>query len=454
MRTKNIIFMIIIVFALQGLVIALIPPPPVDQRIGVYDSNFANFTEYKCRGCHTAGVPDDHHGLVPIGEYQCTNCHPVLPNGSGITMVRNCMQCHDNTFNGLVIPRPHHETKDAQDRHCSRCHGNLVNDYDDNHIIRDGPPSSMTPDTKYRAINTTSGRKWGGCEACHEQNTTLEPPISFNNKTHHRLGSLSGFNPQNSSKCAVCHGNHSSPYGSDYIRYCEQCHGFESLHSIQYDFTNTSGQKGYGHIGDGNFDCNGCHASYIAGEVAPGASVITPVINNLSTSKVYAEAVTVLTINGTNFVTTVDGVMHTSVVIVTDGINSTTLTPDSITPSQMVVTMPALIQEELYGVYALKNGSVKSNKLPLVSTPMVKVSFANKIGTTITINGSGFGLSYDPLYSDWYNVTIKNGDISRNISITNWSETMVVVTSTDAASGDIATVNSINGANSTTVTDG
>lgn len=441
-------------------------PPPVDQRMGVYDTLFANLTEFKCRNCHTSGgtiydpanvtkstdsVPDRHHLLVPIGKYVCMNCHPVItyPNGSqAVTIVRDCMQCHDTTFNGMTIRRPHHETLDAQQRYCSRCHGNLVDDYNDGHYIPTYDISLVTPDTKYKVINATTGKKWGGCEACHEQNLIMEPPIAFNNKTHHRLGSLSGFNPPNSSKCVQCHDLHNATYGSDSVRYCERCHATKSLHNIQYDYANTSGSLGSGHIG-ANWDCNGCHAWYVAGDVAPGTDVIIPTIETLSISKVIEGTSTVITISGKDFVTTVGGVTHSSEIVIANETSFTTLTPSSISSSEMVVTIPSL-SRGAYGIYALKNGNVKSNKLPLVSVPNVIVKSAVKSSSVITITGSGFG-TYDPLYKNWINVTIKKGTTSRNITITSWSDTLIKVTSADSATGDTATVNSINGYNSTRV---
>lgn len=435
------------IMVLAGIVLAMVPPP-VDQRMGVYDTLFANFTEGACRGCHTSGVPDRHHMLVPTGEYGCNNCHPVVTiNGSQqVTMVRNCMQCHDTTFNGMTIRRPHHETQDAQNRHCSFCHGNLVDDYDDGHYVPTYNISMVTPDTKYKVINSTTGKKWGGCEACHEQNLTMEPLIAFNNKTHHRLGSLSGFNPPNNSKCVQCHDLHSGQFGSDSVRYCERCHATKSLHNIQYDYINTSGTFGSGHIG-ANWDCNGCHAFWVAGGIAPGTDVIVPNVGRLSTSRVVEGTAKTLSIYGTDFI---NG-NYTSVVAVVDTTgNIATYTPSSITTSQIVVTLPAMSKGD-YGIYVLKNGAVKSNKLPFVIVPNVIVNSAVKSGTTITIKGVGLA-SYDPLYNKWINVTINRGTTYRNVQISNWTDTMIIVTSSNAQSGDIVRVNSVYGTNSTRLT--
>lgn len=441
------IFMVLI-----NLAFALVPPP-VDQRMGVYDTLFANLTEGKCRDCHISGVPDRHHMLVSAGEYGCNNCHPVVTvNGSQqITMVRDCVQCHDTTFNGMTIRRPHHETQDAQNRHCSFCHGNLVDDYDDGHYIPTYNISLVTPDTKYKVINSTTGKKWGGCEACHEQNLTMEPPIAFNNKTHHRLGSLSGFNPPNSSKCIQCHELHSGQYGSDSVRYCERCHATKSLHNIQYDYTNTSGTLGSGHIGD-NWDCNGCHAWYVAGDDAPGTDVIVPTIDSLSVSKVYEGNATILTIRGSNLMTVVGGIIHASDVVITDGASPITLKPSSINSNEIVVTIPALNRGD-YGLYALKNGNVKSNKVPMTVVPKVIINSTKKSGSSVVIIGSGFGV-YDPVYKSLVNVTIndKKGATARTVEITSWTDATINIVGNNTVVGDIATVNSIYGTSSAKVT--
>jgi hypothetical protein len=453
MNRKSIILILVLLILAEGLAYALIPPPPVDQKIGVYDTLFSYLTETRCRGCHTSGIPDSHHGLVSTGQYQCMNCHPIITNPDGsqsITMLRDCMQCHGTTFNSMNIPRPHHETQDAQEKHCSYCHGNIVDDYDDGHYVPMYDVSLVTPDTKYKVINATTGKKWGGCEACHERNTTLDPPILFNNNTHHNLGSVSGFNPPNNSKCATCHDSHMSQYGPDFIRYCERCHATKSLHNIQYDYANTSTLLGYGHIGN-DWDCKGCHAWYVAGDDAPGTDVIVPIISSLSTNKVLEGETAVLTIQGSNFV----GIDQSSVVVLSDGINLVPLTPSSITASEIVVPVPALSKGD-YGIYALKSGSVKSNRFPMIAVPKVIINSALKDGSMITISGSGFG-QYDPPYNLFVNITVsynkKGAAVLRSVQIVSWSDSLIEITSTNAVAGDTATVNSIYGTNSAKVTE-
>src|SRR5659263_573434 len=166
-----------LVVLMQALVLALIPPPPVNQNMGMYDTLFLNVNESGCRNCHASGVVDN---------------------------------------------------------------------FDDGHYIPSYPPSSMTPDTKFKVINQTSGRKWGGCESCHEQDLTANPFIAYNNKTHHNLGNLSGFKNNDNTRCEMCHDMHNATFGSDSIRYCERCHSYNSLHNIQWDIANTATQTGYG----------------------------------------------------------------------------------------------------------------------------------------------------------------------------------------------------------------
>ncbi len=430
---------------------ALVPPPPANQFMGIIDTAFTDFTENMCRDCHTSGVSESHHLMA---DKSCSICH--LMNGSQMTIVKNCKQCHSTKFNGISVRIPHHETKNAQDRHCSFCHGNIVDDYDDGHYIPTYDISFTTPSPKYKTISET-GEKFGGCEACHENNS--EQNISSNNETHHSLGSLSGFSPQDSSKCIICHkdgsGDDSKP---DSIRYCEKCHSVRSLHNIQPDFINTSGTVGHGHVGSG-WDCDKCHAFWISENAIPVIGTIIPIIDKISSSKIYVGNSTSLVINGDNFYEIINNKTYSSVVVLVNrpGNNITTLTPSSITNTQIVVTIPSMSRGG-YGIYVLKNGSMKSKKLPMVSAPDVIVSTAKKNDNTITILGSGFG-GYDSLYQKFVNVTIKyvnrrGATIFRNVQVSDWSDIAINVSSTDAEIGDIVTVNSIFGSNSTTITAG
>lgn len=428
---------VLTIMTIQGF--ASIPPPPVNQDMGVYDTLFANYTENMCRGCHTQGVKDYHH-LIPSEKYSCNNCHPL--NQNQITIIRDCKTCHENTFNNMNIRRPHHETKFAQEKHCSLCHGNIVDDFDDGHYIPSYDINFVTPNSKYKIISTI-GQKLGGCETCHEQNSDLN--IYPANKTHHKLGSLSGFNPINISMCVTCH-EYDGTYGFESIRYCERCHSVRALHNIQHDFINTSSVLGHGHTGS-EWDCNGCHAFWITENIKPSIDVIIPIIDKISASKIYAENSSNLTINGDNFL----HLNNITVVIVRNVTESITLNPSSITNSKINVTIPSL-QKGRYGIYILKNGRIKSNGLPMISVPNVIINSAKKSSSTIIIKGSGFGY-YNSLYKNIVNVTVKSSrGNSRKVQINSWEDTQISITSSDASTGDIATVNSIFGSNSTKIT--
>jgi predicted nucleic acid-binding Zn-ribbon protein len=449
MKRKYIfVLSICLVFLVQTLVLALIPAPPVNQNMGMYDTLFLNVNESGCRNCHGSDVSDTHHNLVTTGNYSCTNCHPVHSNGSGTILVRDCTQCHNNTFNGMTIPRPHHESSAALNGHCKTCHGSLVDNYDDGHYIPSSPPSTMTPNATFKVVNQTSGKKWGGCESCHEQDLTATPFIASNNNTHHRLGNLSGFQNDDNTRCEMCHDTHNATYGVNSIRYCERCHGYNSLHNIQWDMANTTSRPGYGHLGPN--DCQGCHASYVAGSLAPGADIIVPNINSISSNNILEGGAKMLTIYGDNFVTTVDGVTRSSVVVVTGGVSDITISPNNISSKEIIVTLPPL-NKGLYGIHVLKDGNAESNTEPIVYAPNVIISSARKVDSTmVTITGSGFG-TYDSAYDKFVNVTISTGSILRSVQIVNWSDTSINVTSHEAIIGDVATINSVYGPNSSQI---
>jgi len=263
------------------------------------------------------------------------------------------------------------------------------------------------------------------------------------------LGNLSGFQNNDVTKCELCHDMHNATYGSDSIRYCERCHSYESLHNIQWDIVNTSTIGGYGHLGPN--DCQGCHASYVAGSLAPGSDIIIPTIYNLSINNVHEGESTMLTIYGDNFVTTVDGVTRSSNVVLIGGASNISIAPDNITHHQIIVTLPPLTKG-LYGIHVHKDGNMESNTKPLVSASRVIIDSVRKVdSTTVMITGSGFGI-YDPTYKDYVNVTINAGDIQRTIEIVDWLGTSINVSSADSIIGDTLTVNSVYGTNSSQIT--
>ena len=357
---------IIAVLASVGIAMAVIPPPPADQTIGIYDTVYDGFDTPGCRGCHDSGVPDTHHMLVEEGIKECLDCHTLFP----VEAPRDCLECH--------VASPHHVTDAAEARDCSYCHGSFVDDFDDEHYIPTYDVSLVTPDTKYRVIDE-DGKKWGGCEACHEPDASMTPAINANHDTHHTAINCSTFGN-------ICHFDPKTD-----IRKCEDCHGVNSIHNIQYDYDNTKGKLGYGHIGD-NWDCMGCHAWYEPYKGGlPIDPVIVPFMASITPSSLVTGEETVVTIEGDNFVSTVEGTTYTSEVVVETSEGDTiTLEPDTITTTEITVTIPAR-DTGSYGVYLIK-AELRSNLRSVVVAPDVRIDSVevDKSGTSLTINGIGF----------------------------------------------------------------
>lgn len=431
-RLLSILTIAVAGLAIVGIAIAAIPPPPANQDLGIYDTVCGEFAEDDCRACHSSGVPDTHHLLVQNKGYECTDCHPVQTDsdgGTGVEVIRNCVVCHEAS--------PHHGAPDAVARHCSHCHGSYVDDYDDGHSIPTYTPSLITPDTSFRAKDNATGKKWGGCEACHESDNAATPAIYSNPDTHHNLGNLS-------IECDICHGNSDEALLN--IRKCEECHGVRSLHNIQYDYTGTKGQLGYGHVGD-NWDCTGCHAWYVAYSDAPQTGPIIPGIDKVRPSRIVAGEETVLNITGTNFLNTVGGVNYTSDVVIDTGGENITLAPDSITDSEIVVTVQAL-DSGRYGLYVVKS-EMRSKLVTITVAPPVTIDSATINGDNVVISGSGFS-EYDSSYNEYLGVTVESGTgAAVDCAIGSWSDTMIVVTCPDARAGDLATVDALYGSDST-----
>jgi rhodanese-related sulfurtransferase len=299
-------------------------PPPVNQNIGLNDTAFGGFEEPKCRECHSSGLVDRHHLLLYEG-YECIDCHNIT--SQGLEFTRDCLACHFSS--------PHHVTAAAENGTCSECHGDFVDDFDDGHVIPTYEKSLITPYTNYNpAVYNETGFKIGGCEVCH---IAGDSNIFSNAATHH------GTNVS----CDKCH---SGPAGMLDIRKCEDCHGINSLHSIQYDYNNTNGELGYGHIGN-DWDCWGCHGWYdLYGNAAATANVamilsndvnlgepsdcnnIVPSINDISSNPVIVGDIVCIT--GSNFISTTDG----GDAIVKVMLDKIEIIPDSVSDNEITIT--------------------------------------------------------------------------------------------------------------------
>ncbi|SNQ60988.1 cytochrome c3 family protein [Candidatus Methanoperedens nitratireducens] len=427
MRKIMLILIPVLVIALIWTAFANVPPPPVNQNVSAYDTSVTELKEQNCRGCHTQGVQDRHHGLAQTGEYYCKSCHPIqnTPTGQKVLLDRNCIDCHNGSaFFGnisVIAGRPHHNTSWAQARNCKQCHGGFVDNYNDGHYMPDYGVSLVTPDTSYKVINSTSGRKWGGCEACHDVDASAIPQILPNFNTHHNtiLGVTQGY------QCEWCHIAQGTALD---IRKCEDCHSISTIHNIEYDYANNSARAGYGHIGD-NWDCNGCHAYWDAGESGFEGAII-PNLVTINPIRLTTNVPTTLTLEGSDFLS--GTATYTAQVVIDDAIN---LTPTTVTDSKIVVdvTLPAGV----HTIKVVKNGDFVPKPSQLKSLTVVDpvdVTSAiitnlgnNRIPTEITITGIGFGEQPDPLFTD-LGVFVSSNRKTETASIVSWTDTQIVAT--------------------------
>lgn len=439
--------------AVVSLVRADVPPPPVNQLLGIPDTRFENPTESDCRECHASGLPDRHHLLVgtpippdspapypdadgdgvPDAVYDCLNCHSDNPDTPVIDflVVRDCLYCH------IYIPdsrpsTPHHITQDALERHCSVCHGSLVQDFDDDHYIPDYDISDVTPDP---VCKTWDGPICvsGGCFVCHTDDTAAVPPIARYNILHH----ATRFD------CSFCHDIHGN------IRACETCHSPDSLHNIQADSDNPEnlgtiipGEEnlGWGHIGNG-WDCFGCHESFMNGtpsaasgavatsrvfmnSVTPQTGATIPTISGLSTRSVSAGQDTEVRIYGNGFINSTDGItLFTPDVVLERGTMTVTLGQTFLTEGEITVIVPSMLSPGLYDLRVIKDDK-KSNKETIALVPPVVIDSARLRKGSLTLTGSGFS-QYPFGYASDLGVTITQKGVQHECDIFSWTDTEI-----------------------------
>ena len=369
----------LMILLLVSLAMAFVPPPPANQNLGLYDTVFTGFTTEECKNieCHgDENLPNRHHLLIANEGYNCLDCH-TLTNGA-FDAFRNCSDCHSSS--------PHHLTDDAQSFNCSECHGSFVDDYNDGHVIPTYDKTIITPDSSYKYIDNSTGLKIGGCEACHEPDLSADPKIGSNSNTHHNLSGFSTYN------CNLCHSADSTTgtpgegdVGFD-IRYCERCHGIKSLHSIQYEDDNISGELGYGHIGN-SWDCWGCHGFQESNALSslddsvgssseggyPGEATV-PSVDEVIPNEITVGQDTVITIYGTSFENEYNGTIYTSIVTLDNDTGTIELTQlDSITSTVIEVTIPGTLVPYVYDLRVVKDGDMSSNKVTLTVIPDVQI---------------------------------------------------------------------------------
>jgi len=434
-----------LVFGATAVLMAKTPPPPANQYLGIYDAKFASFTKDDCLVCHISDevlVPK-HHALINTKNMMCLDCHTMIPDGTGgfvFDDFRTCSKCHTAT--------PHHTSAKAVALDCQACHGSFIDNPQDGHYVPTYPVSSVTPMPSGRAVTDPLGNVVvvQGCEACHQPDATAIDPNTnttraiFSNKdTHHGTGI------QN---CNLCH-----DFNKADIRQCEACHGVKSLHNIQKKSTANATivpgaeELGYGHVGN-NWDCQGCHWSWYGNSTNTMTSAVVPALTGQSSYTLTAGKTNALTLTGSAF-TNVDAnnVTYNPTVTITSATTSLTLTPNSITDSEIQVTIPALLPG-IYNVQVVKTG-VKSNLAKITVIPELAIKAAALAAKgTVTITGSGFGPKPPAEYKSGLGVSVG----TTMAKIVSWSDTKIVASSLQFKEDAMLTVKTINGSISKQIT--
>jgi len=475
---KTLVLLMVMSFTLSW---ADVPPPPVNQNVGIPDSVFNNLTRENCWYCHipsrlttaekdalgwTFTVPtmqpgvitDRHHARVgriiedgtqaPSGvvgqPYECFSCHFITEEATGNVVAKNfedCLNCHTQMDGQASV---HHLTAPAQALDCQHCHGARIDNPGDGHYIPTGRvPTLATPRTS--AGHGAHGE--GACTFCHNEGVEVvsQLPVQTNAVNHHSTGI--GQPGVSALDCTVCH----DQTGSDWaIRRCENCHGINSLHNIQAD-SNGDGVLSvggedpyYGHIGNSPTDCNGCHGGYIAASFpATFSGPVIPELIDMSDFRVAAGSETTITVTGqalTNEVYSANGpVVLPSHVVLTDADGvETLLTPSVISESSLEVTIPADLLPGNYYLRAVK-GTNASNPMNLTVVPKVSITSINVTGDVVTVDGSGFGGHMDAANSGT-SVTVADAECA----VQSWTDTHIVASCSTAQCGPL-TVNSVYG---------
>lgn len=451
---------------------ANVPPPPVNQILGIPDTSFNNLTEPDCRVCHQnpnivnpGTIPDRHHLLVnkplqvpnsaPFDQsgdttYQCLSCHQQVWTPATSSYVfntyRDCLFCHTQIANEASV---HHLTAKAKAENCKACHG-FIDDPLVPHYIPTYAPSLVTPWPSNKPNPGPNGE--GECTFCHDAglNTATGLNVLSNTGTHHSTGLGLG----NNTECLFCH-DFSLP-NDQKIRACEKCHGVASLHNIQANSPNSAnattivpGKEDayYGHIGN-NVDCNGCHGFAGMSAAAPASGPVMPDVSGLSVAKVTAGTTAVITAKGTAFTNVVTGpagdIVLTSKVVLTplDG-TPVELVPTVITADSLTVTLPSTLKAGNYDFRVVKVDKA-SNAVHLSVVPAIKNTSIVSSGKNITIKGTGYSdinSDLNALNSGSSLVAVDSRGKKVACTVTGWSDTQI--TATCQVSPSIVTVTSI-----------
>jgi hypothetical protein len=292
----------------QGFAVVYRPPDPVmnyvPQYVGIYDTYYSYYVADDCRVCHgdrtavakrhqyTAsaftGCPDG----CPLPSPDCLSaCHTDLNDPETIT--DNCLTCHPAASYGGG--GPHHETDMSGSGQCTSCHQpDLLVSLKSKKTFSYYPPSYLYTPTPVTCENC----HWPSGDTPHTPPPDWPKPIEANEMVSSGvLHPSKAYKPINGThdiiggnvvaQCYFCHANTSDnpnwdPLSPIAIRYCENCHSKDSLHSIEEHVT-------AGHGLTSNEKCIACHGGMPADPLVlkpepPAITSISPRFGPVGTS--------------------------------------------------------------------------------------------------------------------------------------------------------------------------
>jgi hypothetical protein len=285
------------------------------------------------------------------------------------------------------------------------------------------------------------GNGSGSCVFCHDSGTTDEGiNIESNMSNHHETGF--GYDE---TKCAWCH-DFDLPF-EEQIRPCENCHGRDSIHSIQSDSDDDGiinpgiEQRNFGHVGNPD-DCWGCHG-YGSSNLASVSGPTSPEIYSVNRSILTEGTATDLILTGVGFTNQnlLGGTTQSEIILTAVDDTTLTLIPESITQTSISVTVPGTLLPDNYILTALK-ATKHSNAKTISIIPDVRIISVSCSGGIITLTGSGFTDS-PPKSAHEFVYVKENGITLECLNDESWTDTNIQVSGA-VCSGEIK-INSLFG---------
>lgn len=285
----------------------------VPQNLGIYDTYYENFKEPDCRVCHGASTAEQHHntrhalrgdcqfchkdalGLAPKPDMDCKLCHidggPIgdfgnLHHKTDLANSDQCNQCHLYIVETYTVEAPSHQptASTPTPHHCGNCHWPSGNNPHQPPYLEDWQSWEGVPKPTY----TNGIGDPQPIEACGpvSSGSLNGKPYRPADGTHHKIAGKVSY------KCYNCHAwspssspdwNPNNPF---LIRYCENCHSMDSLHSIP-EHVSTNWIYRIDGVANRTLTaidkCVACHGDYVQSEPTP-QPVDVPVIDHLESN--------------------------------------------------------------------------------------------------------------------------------------------------------------------------